>query len=71
MVQELNCGRCNMLRPPIPNFGPAALRWHDPQLLAGEQLRLRFGFWTLRDTVESRPPIEYYIILLCRGYAPL
>jgi len=35
--------------PPSPNFGPTALRWRDPQLRAGEQLRLRLSFWTLRD----------------------
>jgi hypothetical protein len=34
--------------PPSPNFGPAALRWRDLPFRAGEQLRLRLSFWTLR-----------------------
>ena len=35
--------------PPSLSFGPAALPWCDPQILAGEQLRLRLSFWTSRD----------------------
>ena len=50
MVQRVNCGGCNILRTaPSPNFRPTALRWRDPQLPAGEQLRMRLSFWTLRD----------------------
>ena len=39
--------------PPSPNFGPTVLRWRDPQLLGGEQIRLRLSFWTLRGRHDT------------------